>query len=413
MRATYPASAARRPPRHNKLTPRYQFAIVKRYIEAKLERGKTPAYTADKLSKLEQSADQSTGPAFVLAREYFGFPRSKVFAHTQVPPQVLVSAPPEVPPPAYKPVDSAPARAPAHATAHAPAPAVPIPEPAAPVMAAGLVSNSVPVPVKRGKSDAGSRLSSMFDRLTTSSSGEPSSSTLAAPPSPVSRSGASSPASIVVNGEHALEMLRDFDTAFIIDDSSSMTGRRWEQARAAVKGVVGQACKYDDDGVDIYFLNAKRDSDGVRRPADVDNLFRGLQPRGTTPTGKTLERILRDYMRKLETATDRGKPDSVKPLNIIVITDGAPTDDPESVIVTYAKRLDRGDYPLSQVGIQFFQVGNDPEATKALQELDDELGEQHGIRDMVDTVPYSGDLDPDVIVKVLLGGINRRLDRKK
>lgn len=37
----------------------------------------------------------------------------------------------------------------------------------------------------------------------------------------------------------------------------------------------------------------------------------------------------------------------------------APSDDPESVIVNIAKRLDRGNFPLSQLGIQMLQVGND------------------------------------------------------
>lgn len=33
-----------------------------------------------------------------------------------------------------------------------------------------------------------------------------------------------------------------------------------------------------------------------------------------------------------------------------------------------------------QVGIQFVQIGNDPGATRYLQELDDQLQGQHGIR---------------------------------
>lgn len=230
-------------------------------------------------------------------------------------------------------------------------------------------------------------------------------------PAPSGRSGAS-PAPIVVDGEYVLEMLRDFDTVFIVDDSASMRGTRWDQAKAAIKGVVAQAMKYDDDGVDIYFLNNHKSGEGLRKPKDVDRLFTGVEPRGATPTGRTLEKILRPYMAKLEAAAQAGRPDSVMPVNIIVITDGAPTDDPESVIISFARRLDKGDFPLSQVGIQMLQVGDDPAATRALQELDDELADAHGIRDMVDTVPYQGDFTAELIVKTLLGGINRRLDRR-
>ncbi|KAK3357841.1 hypothetical protein B0T25DRAFT_567099 [Lasiosphaeria hispida] len=51
-----------------------------------------------------------------------------------------------------------------------------------------------------------------------------------------------------------------------------------------------------------------------------------------------------------------GDPDNsgVKSVNMIVITDGVPTDDPESVIVSIAKRVDKADAPPYQVGIQFF-----------------------------------------------------------
>jgi hypothetical protein len=55
-------------------------------------------------------------------------------------------------------------------------------------------------------------------------------------------------------------------------------------------------------------------------------------------------------------------------------------DDPESVIVTAAKRLDARHFPLSQIGIQFVQIGDDPKATDALRELDENLANVHGIR---------------------------------
>ena len=111
--------------------------------------------------------------------------------------------------------------------------------------------------------------------------------------------------------------------------------------------------------------------------------------------------------------------DAVKPLNIIVITDGVPTDDPESVIISYVKKLDKLDAPPWQVGIQFFQVGEESGAAEALQELDDGIAPLCGGRDIVDTVPWksqdggSTGLNADGILKVVLGAVNRRLDRKR
>ena len=103
-------------------------------------------------------------------------------------------------------------------------------------------------------------------------------------------------------------------------------------------------------------------------------------PTGITPTGAKLEELLLEYLLRLEqTLVDPGAP-RVKPVNFIVITDGAPTDDPESVITAAARRLDHNNFPLSQVGIQFVQIGSDPDATDALRELDDELSGKHNIR---------------------------------
>lgn len=104
---------------------------------------------------------------------------------------------------------------------------------------------------------------------------------------------------------------------------------------------------------------------------------------------------------------------------MIVITDGVPTDDPESVIVSIAKRLDKADALPYQVGIQFFQVGKERGAAEALQELDDNLTDKAGgLRDMVDTVTWSSRdsteriLTANGVLKVVLGAVVRRLDRR-
>jgi len=50
------------------------------------------------------------------------------------------------------------------------------------------------------------------------------------------------------------------------------------------------------------------------------------------------------------------------------------------VIIAAARRLDQHEVPLKQFGVQFAQIGDDPEAAEALQELDDDLAAAHGIR---------------------------------
>jgi hypothetical protein len=108
--------------------------------------------------------------------------------------------------------------------------------------------------------------------------------------------------------------------------------------------------------------------------------------------------ILKPYLAKLETEMAAGK--EMKPLNLIVLTDGVPSDDVESVLLLAAKKPDKLDAAPYQVGVQFFQVGNEEGAREALEELDDGLSElvEGGVRNIVDAdeqVAKSGDNEPD------------------
>ncbi|CUA77907.1 hypothetical protein RSOLAG22IIIB_06860 [Rhizoctonia solani] len=219
--------------------------------------------------------------------------------------------------------------------------------------------------------------------------------------------------------EDALAQLMEYDTQFLIDDSGSMAGTRWNEALDALMGLASYALKHDTDGIEIYFLNDVDNTKQVKNGEQVRQLFYSVKPGGGTPTGRRLEQILTAYITRIEAAkTKSGGADlsqsGIKPLNLIVITDGEPSDDPESVIVAAARRLDAGQFPLAQVGIQFIQVGDDKSASKALKELDEHLHEDYNVRDIVDTRPFTGTkLTPEVLIAMLLGGINRRVDRIK
>jgi hypothetical protein len=107
----------------------------------------------------------------------------------------------------------------------------------------------------------------------------------------------------------------------------------------------------------------------------VNRLFERVQPTGITPIGGKLEELLLTYLDKIENAKAReiagesmdSPLKAIKPVNYIVLTDGAPSqchllfttpdlvtgifaaDDPEDVIVMAARRLDRGNFPITQV----------------------------------------------------------------
>lgn len=248
--------------------------------------------------------------------------------------------------------------------------------------------------------------------------------------------------------EDQYAFLSSFDTVFLIDDSGSMVGRSWREVKSALSAITPICTAHDADGVDIYFLNHRspypasqphgKASGGYANVTDaeaVDRIFTTVRPGGMTPTGTRLNHILKAYLRHYEAAVERagGDPDAtdVKPINLIMITDGVPSDDPEAVLLSVAQKLDRLEAPPHQVGVQFFQVGSEAGAAEALRALDDDLAELGGgVRDMVDTVTFNvrsggggaggfGEepsvpvLSADGILKTVLGAVVKRLDRAR
>ncbi|KNG45297.1 von willebrand factor [Stemphylium lycopersici] len=246
-----------------------------------------------------------------------------------------------------------------------------------------------------------------------------SGSTNEAPPAYTPKSGLdaaaiSPPLATTTSDDDPYAFLKTFDTVFLIDDSGSMIGRSWRETQEALQTITPICTSHDEDGIDIYFLNHPGSSlhKSVKQASTIIEIFQTVRPSGATPTGKRLNKILKPYLQRYE------KDDKTKPMNIIVITDGEPSDDVESAIIQAAKKLDKLNAPPWQVGIQFFQVGKEPGAREHLKKLDDglaELAKDDDLRDIVDTVPFTGAGDEKLsatgIMKVVLGSVNRRLDR--
>ncbi|GJE90445.1 von willebrand factor type A domain-containing protein [Phanerochaete sordida] len=221
--------------------------------------------------------------------------------------------------------------------------------------------------------------------------------------------------------EDPLHLLARYNTVVVLDDSYSMNGARWDEAKRALRSLGDWAARYDDDGIDLWFLNNRIGGShaacNLRTPADISSVLDGVSPMGGTPLGERLQEILRAYIDectpKRFLMVKRRAAALPKPMNVLVITDGVPSDDPKEVIIWAARKLDALDVPKDQVGISFVQIGDEPSAAEYLRELDDDLPE-HKIRDMVDTTPYavSLDADPEALVKILLGGVHRRIDTK-
>jgi hypothetical protein len=221
-----------------------------------------------------------------------------------------------------------------------------------------------------------------------------------------------------VPATHAYQALCRFDTVFLIDDSPSMSkGDRWKQTKDTLAAIAPVCTERDPDGIDIHFLNDTRKHNGVKTGNEVMRIFSRVSPAkwGGTPTGKRLGDLLQSYMDEF-----RRDGQKTKPLNIICITDGEPTDPTrlEQELVDCAKELDSRQAQERQIGVQFIQVGDDKRATDALETLDNCLPEKYHVRDMVDTISWKqmnrdGTVNGDALLKAVMGAIDGKLDRKR
>ena len=180
------------------------------------------------------------------------------------------------------------------------------------------------------------------------------------------------------NAERVFAKLKGYDTRFLVDDSDSMVGPRWTTTKEVMARIASIAVKYDKNGVDVRFFNEDvEDEDRLNLDSaqKVMGLFENLEPEGSTPTADILEVELNEYLH------DYKNNRHIKCLNLIVITDGAPSpgQDVEGVIVKYARMLAQQDAPPLQVGIQFVQIGDEKGAKDFLDSLDNDLQEKHNL----------------------------------
>lgn len=194
-------------------------------------------------------------------------------------------------------------------------------------------------------------------------------------------------------GEDRFNILESYDTVFLVDDSPSMRGKRWDLVKRILTYSLALATQYDTDGIDIHFLNNKTaNGNNIKDQAIAVELHQQITLRGSTPILNQLSRHLNDYLRRFNAAQD---PFNFKGYNLIVLTDGEPDpeyEDPHEIsdredakvtkpayrlirkkIVQIARELQEVRAERTQVGIQFCQVGDDKAASSFFQFLDNRL----------------------------------------
>nr|KMM64100.1 RfeF [Coccidioides posadasii RMSCC 3488] len=218
-----------------------------------------------------------------------------------------------------------------------------------------------------------------------------------------------------------------FDVILYIDDSGSMqfeeNGERIKDLKLILSRVAYAASLFDDDGIQVRFMNSNEQGDGIRSEAQVEALiqriqFKGLTPMGTSLRNKVLEPLVVGPARAGQLR---------KPVLIVTITDGQPAGEPQGAVfdaIRYASSELQNNprYGRGAVSFQFAQVGNDLKAREFLSKLD----EEPGIGELVDCTSNFEveqdemsranppvDLTPDLwLAKMILGAIDSSYDTR-
>ncbi|KAF8058948.1 hypothetical protein HT031_005516 [Scenedesmus sp. PABB004] len=165
-----------------------------------------------------------------------------------------------------------------------------------------------------------------------------------------------------------LSALALYDVVVFADDSGSMEsdgGERIADLKLILGKVAEVATLFDDDGIALRFINSNAQGDGLRDAAAAAALLDRLEYRWDTKIAANMEaKVLRPFTYDVAMA---------KPLLVITITDGEPSDNPRDAIVgtiLAARRRLEPRYGPGAVAFAFAQVGKDRDAQAFLAALD-------------------------------------------
>ncbi|KAJ8595014.1 hypothetical protein M405DRAFT_929826 [Rhizopogon salebrosus TDB-379] len=217
------------------------------------------------------------------------------------------------------------------------------------------------------------------------------------------------PMSPTVNDD--LKKLAGYKMVILVDDSFSMEQEQsWTLVREALAGIADFASQYGSQGIDLHFLHHHDSHTNVKTSHKVQHIFDQTHPDGQdTPTAAKLEELISRYLPLVERKHTRHEP-----IHIVVISDGVASDNDDfpGIILSATHRLNKSQVPHEMFGIQFVQVGTDPDASATLQALGCHLAKESKFRNIVDFTPYDpqqGAFNTQYMLNILLRCINRVL----
>jgi hypothetical protein len=199
-------------------------------------------------------------------------------------------------------------------------------------------------------------------------------------------------------------MMSDRDYTLIIDKSGSMStpdqagGRtRWQIAEESTIALARKCEEFDPDGITVYVFSGRFKRYENVTAAKVAQIFQENDPSGTTNLGSVLQDAVNNYFQRKAAGTTKLNGET-----ILVITDGEPDDRKAvfEIIIRATQQMEKDE----ELGISMIQVGSDPQATKFLKALDDQLQGVGAKFDICDTVTLD-DLEDMSLADVLMNAI--------
>ncbi|WP_341527585.1 VWA domain-containing protein [Nostoc sp. UHCC 0302] len=199
-------------------------------------------------------------------------------------------------------------------------------------------------------------------------------------------------------------MMSDRDYTLILDKSGSMStpdqagGRnRWEIAQESTLALARKCEQFDPDGITVYVFSGRFKRYDDVTSAKVAQIFLENDPAGTTNLAGVLQDALNNYFQRKAAGKTKANGET-----ILVITDGEPDDRKAvfEVIIHATRQMERDE----ELAISIIQVGSDPQATKFLKALDDQLQSVGAKFDICDTVTLD-DLEEMSLADVLMNAI--------
>ena len=199
-------------------------------------------------------------------------------------------------------------------------------------------------------------------------------------------------------------MMSDRDYTLIIDKSGSMStpdqagGRtRWQIAQESTIALARKCEEFDPDGITVYVFSGRFKRYENVTAAKVAQIFQENDPSGTTNLGSVLQDALNNYFERKAAGTTKMNGET-----ILVITDGEPDDRKAvfEIIISATRQMEKDE----ELAISMIQVGSDPQATKFLKALDDQLQSVGAKFDICDTVTLD-DLEDMSLADVLMNAI--------